>query len=189
MGGPSIDYPDEPPFTDTEDDDWFYDAILYVYFRGLMNGMSADTFEPQKPTTRAMLVTILYRLEGDPNPGIYDFIDMDPSQWYGPAVSWAANNGVGNGKFAPDDSVTREQVATILFRYAQKKCYNTGARADLTAYSDANSVSEYAVEALTWANGAGIVNGKEGARLDPQGNASRAEIATMLMRFCENIVA
>ena len=174
-------------FTDISEGDWFYSAVAYVYTHRIMNGMTETTFETNKTTTRGMLVTMLHRLEGEPAAGVSDFTDVDPAQWYAASVAWAAEKsivgGYGNGKFGPDDTVTREQVATILYRYAQYKGYNTSARADLASYADSDQVSDYAVEALTWANGAGIVNGKGDSMLDPLGKASRAEIATMFMRF------
>ena len=145
--------------------------------------------------TRAMLVTVLWRLDGSRAPaGRNTFTDVPGGQWFTDAVTWAAENGVvngvGSGKFEPDGRVTREQIATILFRYAAKR-YDTSARADLSVFPDAGRVSAYAREALAWANAAGLVNGTDnghGLILDPQGDATRAQVAVILMRYVKNIV-
>ena len=176
-------------FTDVSADDWFYDAVQYVYDAGMMNGTSATTFSPNGTITRGMIVTMLYRLEGEPNVTITGkFGDITPATWCAEAVSWAAANGVvngyENGLFGKDDPITREQLAAILYRYADLKGYDISDSADLSSFSDTASVSKYAVPALEWACGAGIVKGNDG-RLLPKSTGSRAEAAVMLMRFME----
>ena len=174
---------------------WAHAGIDFALKQGLFNGMSATTFEPDGSMTRAMLVTVLWRLDGSRAPaGRNTFTDVPGGQWYTDAVTWAAENGVvngvGSGKFEPDGRVTREQIATILFRYAAKR-YDTSARADLSVFPDAGRVSAYAREALAWANAAGLVNGTDnghGLILDPQGDATRAQVAAILMRYVKNIV-
>lgn len=176
-------------FTDVSADDWFYDAVQYVYDAGMMNGTSATTFSPNGTITRGMIVTMLYRLEGEPNVTITGkFGDITPATWCAEAVSWAAANGVvngyENGLFGKDDPITREQLAAILYRYADLKGYDISDSADLSSFSDLANVSKYAVPALQWACGAGIVKGNDG-RLLPKSTGSRAEAAVMLMRFME----
>ena len=174
---------------------WAHAGIDFALKQGLFNGMSSTTFEPDGSMTRAMLVTVLWRLDGSRAPaGRNTFTDVPGGQWYTDAVTWAAENGVvngvGSGKFEPDGRVTREQIATILFRYAAKR-YDTSARADLSVFPDAGRVSAYAREALAWANAAGLVNGTDnghGLILDPQGDATRAQVAAILMRYVKNIV-
>ena len=174
---------------------WAHAGIDFALKQGLFNGMSATTFEPDGSMTRAMLVTVLWRLDGSRAPaGRNTFTDVPGGQWFTDAVTWAAENGVvngvGSGKFEPDGRVTREQIATILFRYAAKR-YDTSARADLSVFPDAGRVSAYAREALAWANAVGLVNGTDnghGLILDPQGDATRAQVAVILMRYVKNIV-
>ena len=179
------------PFTDVAEESWYYDAVRYVYENGLMSGISNTKFEPDLTTTRGMIVTILYRLEE--TPAVSDgsvFMDVEANQWYSDAIAWAAANnivgGYGNGLFGPDDPITREQLAAILYRYAQYKGYDTNASADLSKYTDLEQLSEWAQEAVAWANGEGIINGTSVATLVPKGSATRAQVAAMLMRFCEN---
>ena len=140
--------------------------------------------------TRAMLAQVLYNLEGKPAATGAPFQDVAPGQWYANAVAWAAENGIvsgyGNGRFGPNDPITREQLATILHRYASKKGYDTSASASLSGFSDSASVSGYAQEALSWAVGAKLVSGMGNNALNPAGTATRAQVATILMRFCEN---
>ena len=174
---------------------WAHAGIDFALKQGLFNGMSATTFEPDGSMTRAMLVTVLWRLDGSRAPaGRNTFTDVPGGQWFTDAVTWAAENGVvngiGSGRFDPDGRVTREQIATILFRYAAKH-YDTSARANLSVFPDAGQVSAYAREALAWANAAGLVNGTDngcGLILDPQGDATRAQVAAILMRYIKNIV-
>ena len=177
------------PFTDVKPGDWFYSAVEFVYSRGMMAGTSATAFAPRTPTSRAMVVTILYRLDGSPQAGEAGFPDVAGNQWYTKAVAWASQNGIvkgyGDGRFGPQDNITREQMAAILHRYAQYKGLDLSASGDLSGFTDAGKVSGYAVEEMSWAVGAGLITGKDGNRLDPQGQASRSEAAAILMRFCQ----
>ena len=180
------------PFTDAAADAWYYDAVDYVYQNGLMTGTSATTFAPDGTMTRAMLVTILHRQAGVPQVNYaLPFDDVAEGAWYTEAVRWAAGEGIVTGMsataFEPNAPITREQFAAILYRYAQKTGADVSAGEDtnILSYADALDVSEYAVPAMQWACGAGIVNGVGGGRLDPGGSATRAQTAAMLMRFCE----
>lgn len=180
------------PFDDIEGH-WAADAILYVYQKGWMNGVGGSAFAPEQSLDRAMLVTILYRLDGqDKAEGENPFSDVADGTWYTDAVLWASRagivNGYGDGTFGPADPITREQMAAILYRYARLKGYAEGAGADLSGYSDASSISAYALEAMQWANAQGLITGTSGATLSPTGKATRAETATILMRFYENLV-
>lgn len=179
----------ELPFSDVRTKDWFYDAVSYVYNRGLMSGTEGTLFSPNVTTTRAMIVAILYKLEGQPDSGLSDFTDVPAHQYYAGAVSWAASHGIvsgyGGGLFGPNDPITREQMARILFQYAQMKGYSTQARADLSRYSDAGRISGYAKDAMSWANALGLINGLDDGRLSPGGGATRAQAASILMNFCE----
>ena len=184
----------ENPFSDVEAGKWYYDGIEYVCAAGLMNGVGSGRFDPNGTTTRAMLVTILYRLEGEPAvSGSMPFTDVPGGKWYSRAIQWAYETGVVNGVsatgFAPNDPVTRQQLAAILYRYARAKGYDTSASAALSGFPDADSVSSYARTPMQWAVGAGIINGvKSGDQslLAPNGNATRAQVATMLTRFCKS---
>lgn len=183
--------PSKTTFNDVSANDWFASAVDYVTGKGMMNGTAANTFSPKANTTRGMVVTVLYRLENQPSTSAASFTDVASGAYYANAVAWANANGIvsgyGSGKFGPNDKVTREQLAAILYRYAQYKKYDVSGANSLDGYTDAQSVSSYAVPALQWANAAGIVTGKSGSKLDPKGNATRAEVAAMLMRFCENV--
>ena len=165
----------------------------YAVTHGLFGGTSGNTFEPETAMTRAMLVTVLWRYERQPKGYQNTFSDVNAKDgsWYIDAVAWAAANGVvngvGNGKFDPEGKITREQMAAILFRYAQKKGIDTSKRGNLSAFPDVNQISDYAKEAVYWTVGEGIINGSDG-KLLPQGNATRAQVATILMRYIENIV-
>lgn len=177
------------PFTDVSKTDWFYDAVQYVYANGLIEGTSANTFSPKVTTSRGMLVTILWRLEGQPKVSGTAFNDVASGRWYTDAVQWASATGIvegyNNGKFGPNDALTREQMATILYRYASYKGYDVTASADLSKYTDANKVSSYAATAMSWANATGLITGMTSSTLAPQGSAIRAQAATVLMRFRE----
>ena len=180
------------PFSDVTESDWFYDAVTYAYENGLMDGVGAGLFAPNSETTRAQLVTILYRLAGQPAPsGDSGFSDVETGTWYTDAVAWAAQNGIVNGvsdtQFAPGDDITREQLAVILYRYATYQGYDVSQRADLSGFVDAGTISTYAQEALSWANAQGLVLGFEDDSLRPQGTATRAQIAAVLMRFCQTV--
>lgn len=179
------------PFTDVREADWFYDDVVYAYENGLFSGTSDTTFSPNASMTRAMLVTVLYRLEGQPTvSGRSGFSDVKLNSYYEDAVTWAADNGIVNGTgattFSPNTNVTREQMAAILYRYAQYKQYGTTASASLNGFSDAAKVSTYAKAPLSWAFAEKLVNGSEG-RLLPTGNATRAQVAAILHRFVENV--
>ena len=182
------------PFPDVTEGDWFYDAVRYAYETGLMDGVGDNLFAPNSQTTRAQLVTILYRLAGEPEPGgDSGFSDVAAGIWYTDAVAWAAQNGIVNGvsdtEFAPGDDITREQLAAILYRYAAYQGYDVSQRADLSGFGDAESISGYAQEALSWAHAQGLVLGFEDGSLRPQGTASRAQIAAVLMRFLAAVSA
>ena len=183
--------PSKTKFNDVSANDWFASAVDYVTGKGMMNGTADNTFSPKAHTTRGMVVTVLYRLENQPSTSAASFTDVTSGAYYANAVAWANANGIvsgyGSGKFGPNDKVTREQLAAILYRYAQYKKYDVSGAKSLDGYTDAQSVSSYAVPALQWANAAGVVTGKSGSKLDPKGNATRAEVAAMLMRFCENV--
>ena len=184
------------PFKDVKESDWYYEGVKFAAQNELFNGTSPTTFEPDGDMTRAMLVTVLWRLDGKPAPkSMNSFKDVPSGQWYTEAVAWASENGVvdgvGNNLFEPDGNVTREQIAAIMYRYAGKKGYDTAKRADLSKYPDEGQVSSYAKEALSWANAEGLINGTnngKGDALDPKGSATRAQVATILMRYVENIV-
>ena len=184
--------PEPLPFDDVDDGDWFADAVRFVYENGMMNGTGDTTFAPDDTTSRSMIVTILYRLEGEPVvDDAMDFSDVAGDAWYTDAVRWAAGEGIvggyGNGLFGSDDAVTREQLAAILYRYAVYKGYDVsiGEDTNLLSYDDFEDLSEYAIPAMQWACGTGIVNGTSESTLTPQGEAERAQVAAMLMRFCE----
>lgn len=174
-------------FTDLIPTQWYYSGICFAVGKGLMAGMSASCFGPDEPVTRAMLVTILYRASGD--TGTYDvtFSDVPAGQYYAKAVAWAAACGVtagtGGGCFSPGRSITREQTAALLYRYAVRCGMDTTQRGNLTGYSDAAQISDYALDALRWANGAGILSGRSDTSIAPKGTATRAELAIMLCRF------
>jgi hypothetical protein len=178
------------PYTDASPDSWYASAVRYTYDNGLMNGTGEYSFEPESSMTRAMLVTVLWRYAGQPQAAANPFTDVPGGEWYTQAVAWAAENGVvngiGGGKFDPNGRVTREQAAAILFRYAAMSGFDTSARGNLDQYPDRGDVSGYAVEPLSWAVAEGLIKGTDngnGILLDPQGNATRAQVATIIMRF------
>ena len=184
--------PDDKPveFVDVAKKAWYYEAVEYAVTNGLMNGVGNDRFDPEGSMTRAMLVTVLWRYEGEPEAPANTFSDVKAGSWYFDAVSWAAANnivgGVGNNKFDPDGNITREQMATILYRYCNGKGIDTSKQASISGFPDAGKVSSYAQTAMQWAVAERLVNGSDG-KLLPQGNATRAQVATILMRFIENI--
>lgn len=180
------------PFTDV-DGHWALEAITYAYMNGLFSGTSNSTFNPDAAMSRAMLVSVLYRMEGAPAvTQANTFGDVTVGTWYADAVSWANANGIvggyGDRKFGPNDSVTREQMAAILYRYAKFKGYDVTKTTDLTAYADARAISDWALKALSWANAEGLITGRTATTLVPNAMASRAEVAAILMRFSKNIV-
>lgn len=180
-------------FTDVNTSDWYNEAVQYVSGQGLMSGTSATTFEPDASTTRGMIATILYRLEGSPAYLNSGYTDVPANEWYAPAVSWAKTynvvSGYGDGKFGPNDAISREQLASILFRYSQLKKYDTAMYGDLTKYSDQGKISSYAKIPLSWAVGKGVITGIGDGTLDPQGGATRAQVAAILQRYMDNVVA
>lgn len=180
--------PEELPFDDVSKNDWFYDDVAYAYENGLMQGVRTRTFEPNAPITRSMIVTILYRMEGWPAvSGGCVFQDVAPGSYYESAISWAAAQGIVKGyddtHFGPDDSITREQLAAILMRYAAYKNQDTDARASLNGFVDAGSISRYATDAVAWAVSGQLLAGVGGSRIAPAGNATRAQAAAILHRF------
>ena len=182
--------PELPVFTDVKETDWFYESVMTAFKKGLMNGVSETEFAPDTTLTRAMLVTILYRAEGEPatNRSI-PFADIEMGSYYANAVIWAAQNGIVNGTtettFAPDSNITREQVAAILYRYAIYKGMDAVDLSENLNFADSDDVSEYAISALNWATGCGLVTGYEDNTLRPLANTTRAEAATLLQRFIE----
>ncbi|MEA4813533.1 MAG: S-layer homology domain-containing protein [Oscillospiraceae bacterium] len=182
------------PFADVKTGNWFYDSAMFAYENGLMNGTAAYTFSPNTGMTRAMFVTVLYRMSGDDGSYTNTFSDVPSGKWYENAVAWAAKNGItsgiGNGLFAPNTEVTREQLAVMLYNYAKYKGYDVsvGEDTNILSYNDALTISDYAYSALQWACGAGVMNGDDNGNLNPQNSATRAEAAAMLQRFMENVV-
>lgn len=182
------------PFTDVPETMWYYDSVYYVYAHGLMNGTAATLFSPGNPTTRGMLVTILYRMEGSPQgAGWGPFTDVTPGAYYAQPIAWAAWNSIVNGitstTFAPDRNVTREQMAAILYRYTAWKGWDVSQQGNLFQFTDWQKVQTYARTPLAWAVASGLIQGKENQRLDPGGPATRAEVATILQRFHSTYVA
>lgn len=198
-GGSEDIQPDEPaekpaalPFTDIPSGAWYRDAVEYVYHKGMMAGDgSLDRFNPEGVMTRAMVVTILHRLEGEPKVQAAAFTDVAAGQWYTEAIAWASANGIvsgyGNGTFGPNDPITREQLTAILYRYAAGKGYDMTARADLSGYSDAGQISAYAAEPMSWANALAFITGMDDGTLAPRAGATRAQTAAILMRFCQGV--
>ena len=182
------------PFTDVDTAKWYHLSIDYVLTHKMMNGVSSRAFAPNANLTRGMLVQILYNLEGKPKGTAANFSDVQADAWYAEAVGWAAANkvvtGYADGTFRPNAAVTREQAAAILYRYAQSKGIDVsvGENTNILSYVDVQQASEYAIPALQWAVGAGVLNGKNGGRLVPTGTATRAEIAAIMQRWCENII-
>ena len=181
------------PFTDVTTDDWFYQAVEFAASNGLFGGMTDTTFGPNAAMTRAMLVTVLYRLEEEPDVTADNlFTDVADDEWYTDAVIWASENkivgGYGGGLFGANDSITREQMATILYNYANYKDYDVTASADISAYTDADGISTWAESAMQWASAEELINGVTDTTLEPNGSATRAQVATIFMRFVENLV-
>ena len=180
------------PFTDVSEKDWFYDEVAFAYQNNLFNGTTETTFEPKTVMTRAMLVTVLYRLDGSEAVEFQPlFEDVAEKAWYADAVIWAAKheivNGVGNNRFAPDEEVTREQIATIVARYADYKGFYEEKTADLSVFPDGAKTSDWAKSAMEWAISVKLINGSDN-KLLPQDGATRAQVAAILMRFIQNIM-
>ena len=179
-------------FSDLEESAWYHDGIAYVLEKGIMNGVGDGKFAPNVETSCAMVATILWRLAGSPQAGASGaFTDVASGTWYSDAAAWAAENGIANGNggaFDPNGAITREQLAYMLYRYAQSQGKGfTGQWMFPLDYTDADSVSGWAYEAMCWMTMNGVVNGKGGGVLDPQGMATRAEAAAMLQRFSESV--
>ncbi|MCI8422138.1 MAG: S-layer homology domain-containing protein [Lawsonibacter sp.] len=181
------------PFIDVPQDSWFYEAVRYAYEKGIMSGSGEDIFTPDQTTSRGMIVTILYSLEGKPAAGTARFDDVSSSDWFAKAVAWAAANGVvsgyGDGRFGPNDPITREQLALILRGYARLQGKDVAAEADLSAFADRGEISTYALEAVEWAVARGLISGTSPDTLSPAGRATRAQAAVILKGFCENVIA
>ncbi len=175
------------PFTDVSEGDWFYNPVVYVYENGLMTGTSDTTFEPNTHLSRAMLVAVLHRLEGSPSAESAGFSDVSEGDWYAQAVNWAASvgvvNGFDDGTFQPNTAITREQLAAILRNYAAYKGLDVSTSGDLSTYTDAASVSDWAKESVTWAVGQGLLSGVTDDTLAPQACATRAQVAAILQRY------
>ena len=178
-------------FIDVKESDWFYEAVQFAVSSGMMNGTGNNSFQPGINLSRSMIATILWRLEGSPAGNPARFTDVPDGQWYTEAVNWAAANdlvnGYGNSTFGPEDDITREQMAAILYRYAQFKGYDHAVQGDLSCFTDGGQTSDWARDAVVWAVDKGLLTGKGGGLLDPKGTATRAEVAAILMRFVENI--
>lgn len=178
-------------FNDVKETDWFYESVKFVKDRGYMSGVSESEFAPNSTLTRAMLVTILYRLENSPECGNSPFVDVENDTWYSKGVAWAAEtgivNGIGNGLFAPNNNITREQIAVVLYNYAKTHDLDISHHDELSGFKDVSEVSEWASDAVRWAVGANLISGKGEGLLDAKGNATRAELATILKRFAENM--
>jgi len=179
----------QPIFSDVHSADWFYSDVQYVYAKGLMDGIGDGLFAPMQNTSRAMIVTILWRMEGKPlTAGKISFTDVPYGQWYSDAIGWASAKGIVTGyseqSFGPNDTITREQMAAILYRFAGTKGYDTTERADLSKYADVYTVSGWAKEAIAWANAHALITGMPGDLLAPQGQADRCQTAAILHRFC-----
>ena len=182
----------ENPFSDIDENAWYYDAVKYVTENGLFSGTETDRFSPDEAITRGMLVTVLHRSEGEPVVNyLMTFDDVSEDSYYGDAVRWAASEGIITGysdtEFAPDKVISREEMAAVLERYASYKGEDTSARGDLAQFADQETISDWAVANMEWAVGAGIINGKDNSTLDPKGTTTRAEVAVILNRFLENM--
>lgn len=180
------------PFTDVSEKDWYYNAVKYAYDNGLMSGVSSTVFAPNANTTRGMIVTVLYRLENEPDVNIDNsFKDVKSSDYYGKAIYWAKQNNIVTGydstTFAPNDNITREQMAAILYRYASYKGHSVDKTSDLSEFTDVSNINDYALKPIKWAVASNLISGMGDSTISPLGNASRAQVATILMRFIENL--
>ena len=179
----------KPPFTDLSRTAWYYGGVVYAYHNQLMSGVSSTKFSPNSAADRAMLVTILHRTAGKPAAdGGVSFADVPGGKYYSAAVSWAAGEGIvtgsGSGNFNPTGKLTREQLAVVLYRYAQYEGRDVSRRADLSAYKDGAKVSSWAKDAMSWAVAEGLITGSNQKNLTPGGSTNRAQLATILMRYC-----
>lgn len=176
------------PFRDVTNKNWYYDAVAFVYEKGYFSGTAADVFSPNTSMTRAMLATVLHRVSGQKAPGGgADFSDVPAGLWYSDGIAWASAhgivNGMGNGTYCPDRAVTREELVTMLYRYQTDRKGDTSAKGSLAEYPDGSRVADWARNAMEWAVGAKLVQGRDTGHLDPKGTATRAEVATILQRF------
>ena len=183
-----VGYNNTVSFIDVNIDDWFYVNVMYVSGNGLFTGTSETTFSPNSPMTRAMLVTVLHRLEGKPVSAVAkQFADVNDGEWYTEAVKWSSEKDIVKGitetEFRPQNNITREQLAVMLYRYAKAKGLDIEVKGNIKTFKDKEDISSWAEEALKWAAGNGLITGKENNLLDPVGNATRAEVATILQRF------
>ena len=181
----------EETFVDVDRNDWHYESVKYVYENNLMQGTGAG-FEPDSKMSRAMLVTVLYRMANpDKKSAEHNFMDVPANDWYSEALAWASESGIVNGinqtQFAPSSDVSREQMAVIIYRFAKIMGYDVSDKADISTFADTNDISDFAFDAVAWANKKEIVNGTSDKTLSPKDTATRAQVATILMRFCENI--
>lgn len=181
------------PFVDVTRENWYHDAVAFVYRRGYFSGTGADTFSPNAPMDRAMVATVLHRMSGGEtvNGGTV-FSDVPPGQWYSDGIAWASAsgvvNGMGDGLYAPGLAVTREQLVTMLYRYEKDyRKADVSGRRELGGFSDVQAISSWAEEAVSWAVGAGLIQGRDSGELDPAGTATRAEVATILQRFSQRL--
>jgi hypothetical protein len=181
------------PFKDVSVNDWYYNAVKYTYFNKIISGYNSTTFAPNDKVTRGMIVTILYRMEGSPNnDGKSRFTDVNSSEWYAKAVKWAVNNGIvhgydGTNRFGPNDNIIRQDLAGILRNYAKYKKKNVNVTADLTKFKDYKKVDSYANASVQWAVGKGVITGNTDGTLAPKGNATRAEAAAMIQKYCNKV--
>lgn len=186
--GESSQSGDGLPFADVKSSDWYYGAVEYVYEKGYFSGTAANVFSPNTSMTRAMVATVLYRVSGEKAPsGASIFRDVPDGQWYSDGIAWANAhgivNGMGDGIFGPDRAVTREELVTMMYRYQSYRKGNLRAKGSLASYPDGDIVSDWAKSAVVWAAGAELIRGRDTGHLDPKGNATRAEVATILQRF------
>ena len=180
-------------FTDAKATEWYHDGVHFCVENGYMKGTGASRFEPEAPTTRATIITILYRMEGSPAVlSRTSYSDVVADSWYSDAVEWADEYGIakgyGNGTFGSNDPITREQFATILYRYAKFKGYDTGASSEMKPYADRNQISSWALDGVRWANTVGLLQGRTDTTLAPGATSTRTEAATLIFRFCKNVV-
>lgn len=180
------------PFKDVDKNDWYYDAVQYVYDNQMMSGTDSTSFSPNGTTTRGMLVTILHRLEGTPSVSGTHFKDVADSQWYADAVVWASANGIvfgyDQGLFKPNAAITREQLVVILYRYSQYKGYDCTISGNISGFKDVSQVSSYAMDSMRWAIGKGLISGVGNNTLSPKENATRAQVAATLMHFRNKLI-
>ncbi len=181
-----------PVFTDVQESDWYYEAAYYAYEHGIMSGTGQSQFSPNAATTRGMVVTILYSMEGKPEVSENRFSDVRPDQYFANAVNWASEHGIvsgyGHSLFGPNDLITREQLAVILYGYAKYKGYDVSKTTDLSAFQDVGSISAYAVQAMQWAVASGLISGMGDGMLSPQGSATRGQVCVIMMQYSEKVV-